>query len=107
MGGAVGCGGGGVAGAAAVAIAAEVLAAVLEGGVGGCGVAGLSSVDGAAAGVSLTGLGFPGGRDESTASKATTAAIMMPGKKYRMSVPQWWRANHRCCYVRKASANHH
>jgi hypothetical protein len=40
-----------------------------------------------AAGVSLPGLTLPGGCNDSTASKAMTATIKMPGKKYRMPLP--------------------
>jgi hypothetical protein len=81
MGSAADCADGGCAGAAGV------LAAVSDGGSGGCGAAGLGAVDRDAAAVSLAGLCSPGGRDQSTANRAITAAIMMPGKKYRMSVP--------------------
>jgi hypothetical protein len=65
---------------------AGVLVAVCAGGEGDCGAVGLGSAERVAEGVSLPGLMLPGGCDDSTTSKAITAAIMMPGKKYRIPV---------------------
>ena len=63
-----------------------MLAAVCAGGEGDCGAVGLGAAERVAESISLAGLMLPGGCDDSTASKAMTAAIMMPGKKYRIPV---------------------
>jgi hypothetical protein len=65
---------------------AGVLVAVWDGGVGDCGAVGPGSAERVAEGISRPGSMLPGGCDDSTTSKAMMAAIMMPGKKYRISV---------------------
>jgi hypothetical protein len=84
MGAAIGCAAG--IGCVGASVGGEV-GAFVGGAAGGvaavCGAGGVASD--CAVDVSRVGTLVPGGCDDNTASKTMTAAIMTPGKKYRMS----------------------